>query len=218
MLCRRVQKQQGEGEDGGCVHGRGVGGGRDILGSRRWWGCPCKLTLWPRSVNTYTHTYACLEVETGKQAKKGGENCLLKPFWAVYSQSKIPKYSSLGKVREERSRCVVAINTTGCDGFLNLPWFQNRFLFVSVWTETLTVLEIKVRRLWSREYRKLIGAISLWYTVKGCYSKVNCREGEGKHTHTYTYGHTEGSQQTLPKKKGQKGQKKNKNKVNTVKT
>lgn len=36
------------------------------------------------------------------------------------------------------------------------------------------------------------------------------------HARKHTYWHTEGFQQTLPKK-GQKGQKKNKNKVNTVK-
>lgn len=41
-------------------------------------------------------------------------------------------------------------------------------------------------------------------------------EKENTPTHTHAYWHTEGFQQTLPKK-GQKGQKKNKNKVNTVK-
>lgn len=54
------------GEDGG-VHVWG-----DILGLRRWWGCPCKLTLWPRSVNTYTHIhmFGGRNRQTGKKGAK----------------------------------------------------------------------------------------------------------------------------------------------------
>lgn len=116
------------GEDGG-VHVWSWVGGETFWGLRRWWGCPCKLTLWPPVSKTHTHTYTCLEVETGKQAKKGRKTVYSSHSEPYNSQSKDTQIAASEKVREERSRCVVEISTTECDGFLDLPWFWNRFLF-----------------------------------------------------------------------------------------
>lgn len=124
MLCRRVKKQRGGGW--GCVCA--CGGAGDILGLRRWWGCPCKLTLWPRSV-THTHahihmSFTGLEVETGKQAKKGAKNVYWSHSELYTANQRYPNTAASESQGGEGHRCVVAINTTGCDGFLDLPWFQ----------------------------------------------------------------------------------------------
>lgn len=154
----------GSRNSGGGGWGRvcGRGGAGDILGLRRWWGCPCKLTLWPRSVTTYTRTHThefhrFLEVETGKQAKKGAKNVYWSHSESCTANQRYPNTAASESGRGLEMRCGDQ-HYRMWHGFLDLPWFQNRFLFVSVWAETLTVLDIGVRWLWSREYRKLIGA------------------------------------------------------------
>lgn len=102
-------------------------------------------------------------------------------------------------------------------GVLNLPWFKwifgslfksKHFTLCADWNKGFSDYEAK--------RRKLTEAISLRYTVKRGVTLRSTAEWEKENTPTHTHRHTEGIQQTLPKK-GQKGQKKNKNKVNTVK-
>lgn len=111
-----------EGEDGGVRgHGRG-----DVWGRGGGEAVPVSWLFGPRSVtHTHTHTHEFHRFggrnrQTGKKGAKTVYSSHSEPYTA---NQRYPNTAASESQGGEVYRCVVAINTTGCDGFLDLPWF-----------------------------------------------------------------------------------------------